>query len=154
MQTKDYSDLGVFSSNSSNSEVPLRQSFFDQIWLQTVKKCHSCTETCLGWSNRNSSTRRINVVVCCGQKRRDFANNYYTDSFVYKLMQALKIQCVCIWQVADNGAAAELDDGSIRSRHVCTDQRHQVSPGFVSIQHTRLFAFYLTKTRARDPDRT
>ena len=36
-------------------------------------------------------------------------------------------------QVANNGPAAELDDGSVRAGHVCTDQSHQMLACRVSI---------------------
>jgi len=35
-------------------------------------------------------------------------------------------------QVVDNGPAAELDDGSVRAGHVCTDQSHQMLARLVS----------------------
>ena len=40
---------------------------------------------------------------------------------------------VYIVQVVDNGSVAELDDGSVRSRHVRTDQSHQMLACYVSI---------------------
>ena len=36
-------------------------------------------------------------------------------------------------QVVNNGPADELDDGSVRARHVCVDQSHQMSACCVSI---------------------
>jgi len=35
--------------------------------------------------------------------------------------------------VVNNGSVAELDDGSVRARHVCVDQSHQMLACCVSI---------------------